>query len=78
MQVGEDCELDLKFKAPFSLSRFKVPVHPGLMIRDEPCHNRGGTVDNLGDPGRTMLNRVKPAHVLGCFKMFKTTGTHRE
>ena len=38
-------------KAPFSLSRFKVPVHPGLMIRDEPCHNRGGTVDNLGDPG---------------------------
>ena len=39
------------FKAPFSLSRFKVPVHPGLMIRDEPCHNRGGTVDNLGDPG---------------------------
>ena len=23
-------------KAPFSLSRFKVPVHPGLMIRDEP------------------------------------------
>ena len=24
------------FKAPFSLSRFKVPVHPGLMIRDEP------------------------------------------
>ena len=38
-------------KAPFALSRFKVPVHPGLMIRDEPCHNRGGTVDNLGDPG---------------------------
>ena len=37
--------------APFSLSRFKVPVHPGLMIRDEPCHNRGGTVDNFGDPG---------------------------
>ena len=26
----------------FSLSRFKVPVHPGLMIRDEPYHNRGG------------------------------------
>ena len=23
-------------KAPFSLSRFKVPVHSGLMIRDEP------------------------------------------
>ena len=22
--------------APFSLSRFKAPVHPGLMIRDEP------------------------------------------
>ena len=40
-----------KLKAPFSLSRFKVPVHPGLMIRDEPCHNRGGTMDNLGDPG---------------------------
>ena len=39
------------FLAPFSMSRFKVPVHPGLMIRDEPCHNRGGTVDNLGDPG---------------------------
>ena len=38
-------------KAPFSLSRFKVPVYPSLMIRDEPCHNRGGTVDNLGDPG---------------------------
>ena len=34
-------------KAPFTLSRFKVPVHPG----DEPCHNRGGTVDSLGDPG---------------------------
>ena len=64
--------------APFSLSRFKVPVHPGLMIRDEPCHNRGGTVDNLGGPGLTGLNRVKPAHVPGCFKMFKTTGTHRE
>ena len=38
-------------KAPFSLSRYTVPVHPGLMIGDEPCHNRGGTVDNLGDPG---------------------------
>ena len=38
-------------KAPFSLTWFKVPVHPGLMIQDEPCHNRGGTVDNLGDPG---------------------------
>ena len=25
-----------RLKAPFSLSRFKVPVHPGLMIRDEP------------------------------------------
>ena len=24
------------------------------------------------------MNRVKPAHVPGCFKMFKTTGTHRE
>ena len=41
----------ISLKAPFSLSRFKVPVHPGLMIRDEPCHNRGGTLDNLGDPG---------------------------
>ena len=36
------CELWVKrvgtfgYKAPFSLSRFKVPVHPGLMIRDEP------------------------------------------
>ena len=38
-------------KAPFSLSWFKVPVHPGLMIWDELCHNRGGTMDNLGDPG---------------------------
>ena len=37
--------------ASFSLPRFKVPVHPGLMIRDEPCHKRGGTVDNFGDPG---------------------------
>ena len=26
----------LNGRAPFSLSRFKVPVHPGLMIRDEP------------------------------------------
>ena len=25
-----------------------------------------------------MLNRVEPAHVLGGFKMFKRTGTHRE
>ena len=24
------------------------------------------------------MNRVEPAHVPGCFKMFKTTGTHRE
>ena len=23
------------------------------------------------------MNRVKPAHVPGCFKMFKTSGTHR-
>ena len=35
-------------------------------------------MDNLGDPEWTVLNRVKPAHVPGCFKMFKTTGTHRE
>ena len=28
--------LKFRAKAPFSLSRFKVPVHPGLMIRDEP------------------------------------------
>ena len=55
-----------------------TPVWWSGMNRDEPCHNRGGTVDNLGDPGWTVLNRVKPAHVAGCFKMFKTTGTHRE
>ena len=24
------------------------------------------------------MNRVEPAHVPGCFKMFKITGTHRE
>ena len=24
------------------------------------------------------MNRVEPAHVPGCFKMVKTTGTHRE
>ena len=30
------CLYLLSNKAPFSLSRFKVPVHPGLMIRDEP------------------------------------------
>ena len=24
------------------------------------------------------MNRVEPAYVPGCFKMFKTTGTHRE
>ena len=29
-------------------------------------------MDNLGDPGGTVLNRVEPAHVPGCFKMFKT------
>ena len=46
-----ESQLKVTPKAPFSLSRFKVPVHPGLMIRDESCHNRGGTVDNLGDPG---------------------------
>ena len=55
-----------------------TPVWWSGMNRDEPCHNRGGTLDNLGDPGWTVLNRVKPAHVPGCFKMFKTTGTHRE
>ena len=48
------------------------------MNRDEPCHNRGATVDNLGELGGTVLNRVEPANVPGCFKMFKTTGTHRE
>ena len=55
-----------------------TPVWWSGMNRDEPCHNRGSTVDNLGDPGWTVLNRVKPAHVPGCFKMLKTTGTHRE
>ena len=35
-------------------------------------------MDNLGDPGGTVLNRVEPAHVLGGFKMFKTTETHQE
>ena len=40
--------------------------------------NRGGTVDKLGDPGWTGMDRVEPAHVPGCFKMFKTIGTHRE
>ena len=65
-------------KAPFSLSRSKVPVHPGLMIRDEPCHNRGGTVDNLGDPGWTVLNRLMSPVVLKCLKQPGLTGSNRE
>ena len=36
------------------------------MNRDEPCHNRGGTVDNLGDPGGTVLNRLMSPVVLKC------------
>ena len=67
-----------KAKAPFSLSRFKVPVHPGLMIRDEPCHNRGGTVDNLGDPGWTVLNQLMSPVVLKCLKQPGLTGSNRE
>ena len=33
---GQYKPVDDFHKAPFSLSWFKVPVHPGLMIRDEP------------------------------------------
>ena len=64
--------------APFSLSRFKVSVHPGLMIRDEPCHNRGGTVDNFGDPGLTVLNRLMSPVVVKCLKQPELTGSNRE
>ena len=60
------------------LTVFKVPVHPGLMIRDEPCHNRGGTVDNLGDPGGTVLNRLMSPVVLKCLKQPGLTGSNRE
>ena len=38
-----------------------MPVHPGLMIRDEPCHNRGR---HRGQPWRSGMNRVEPAHGL--------------
>ena len=38
------------------------------MNRDEPCHKRGGTVDNLGDPGCFVLNRLMSPVVLKCLK----------
>ena len=75
--LGSNICLKPRSHCPGLRCRF-TPVWWSGMNRDEPCHNRGGTVDNLGDPGWTVLNRVKPAHVPGCFKMFKTTGTHRE
>ena len=65
----------LSCKAPFSLYRFKVPVHPNL-IRDEPCHNPDGTVDNLGDPGWTVLNRLMSLVVLKCLKQPGVTGKY--
>ena len=44
------------------------------MNRGEPCHNRGGTVDNLGDPGWTVLNRLMSPVVLKCLKQPGVTG----
>ena len=40
--------------------------------------NRGRTVAHRGEPWRTGMNRVEPALVPGCFKMFNTTGAYRE
>ena len=37
--------------------------------------DRGRTV---AAPWRTLVNRVEPAHVPGCFKMFNTTGVNRD
>ena len=37
--------------------------------------NRGRSV---AAPWRTGMNRVEPAHVPGCFKMFNTTGVNRD
>ena len=47
-------------KAPFSLSRFKVPVHPGLMIRDEPWWTVSQPWRHRGQPWRSGMNRVEP------------------
>ena len=55
-----------------------TPVWWSGMNRDEPCHNRGGTVDNLGDPGWTVLNRLMSPVVLKCFKQPGLTGSNRE
>ena len=55
-----------------------IPDHQTGMNRDEPCHNRGGTVDNLGDPGGTVLNRLMSSVVLKCLKQPALTGSNRE
>ena len=47
-------------QAPFSLSRFKVPVHPGLMIRDEPWWTVSQPWRHRGQPWRSGMNRVEP------------------
>ena len=40
--------------------------------------NRGDTVDNLGDPGRTVLNWLMSPVVLKCLKQPGLTGSNRE
>ena len=40
--------------------------------------NRGRTVAHRGEPWRTGMNRVEPAHAPGCFKMFNTTEVNRD
>ena len=46
------------------------PVLSGLVIRDEPCYNRGGTVDNLGPK----MNRFEPVPVTVVLKCLKQSG----
>ena len=67
-----------KLLSPVLTVPVKVPVHPGLKIRDEPWWTVSQSWRHRGQPWRSGKKRVKPAHVPGCFKMFKTTGTHWE
>ena len=55
-----------------------IPVWWSGMNRDEPCHNRCAIVDNLGDPGWTVLNRLMSPVVLKCLKQPGLTGSNRE
>ena len=65
-------------KASFTLSRISVPASLRCGHRGPPGPRRSDAGKNRIESGYTVLNRRSPGCGPGGFKIFKTSGTHRD